>query len=211
MSEPTETTGLPNTELPNTGFPWRPDDGHRSALRVALDALYLWSGYLAAFFLVVIFLLMMGLSLGRQVGINIPSGDDFAAWSMAAMAFLGLAHTFKEGEMIRVGLLVDKLSGRAKRVAEILSLAVGLLILTYFAWFATKLTIESYRFNDISQGVVSIPLWIPQLGFCGGLIVLGIAFLDELVRTIAGYRPCYEKDPPKTAEELIERAASSAV
>lgn len=201
MSEPTESAH----EF------WRPNDGHRSALRIALDALYLWSGYLAAFFLVMIFLLMMGLSLGRPLGLNIPSGDDFAAWCMAAMAFLALAHTFKEGEMIRVGLLVDKLTGWKKRVAEILSLGIGLVILVYFAWFATKMTIESFKFNDISQGVISIPLWIPQLGYCGGLIVLAIAFLDELVRTLAGYRPAYEKDPPKTAEELVERAASSAV
>jgi TRAP-type C4-dicarboxylate transport system permease small subunit len=191
--------------------PWRQDDGRRSALRVILDALYLWSGYLAAFFLVMIFLLMMGLSLGRPLGVNIPSGDDFAAWSMAAMAFLALAHTFKEGEMIRVGLLVDKLTGWKKRAAEIISLGIGLVILVYFAWFATKMTIESYKFNDISQGVISIPLWFPQLGYCIGVIVLAIAFLDELVRSIAGYRPCYEKDPPKTAEELVERAASSAV
>lgn len=191
--------------------PWRPDDGHRSALRIGLDALYLGAGYLAAFFLVLIFLLMMGLSLGRPLGLNIPSGDDFAAWSMAAMAFLGLAHTFKEGEMIRVGLMVDKLGGWKKRIAEVLSLGIGLIILLYFAWFATKMTYESYMFNDISQGVVSIPLWIPQLGYSGGLIILAIAFVDELVRTLAGYRPCYEKDPPQTAEELVERAASSAV
>jgi TRAP-type C4-dicarboxylate transport system permease small subunit len=180
-------------------------------LRRGLNLLYLGSGYLAACFLVSIFVLMMGLSLGRPLGLNIPSGDDFAAWSMAAMAFLALAHTFKEGEMIRVGLMVDKLSGWKKRVAEIVSLAIGLLIVCYFAWFATRLTIDSYRFNDISQGVVSIPLWIPQLGYCLGLIILAIAFLDELIRTIAGYRPCYEKDPPATAEELVERAASSAV
>ena len=64
-------------------------------------------------FLIVIFLLMMALSLGRQVGLNIPSGDDFAAWCMAAMAFLGLAHTFRSGEIIRVGLLLDRFAGRS--------------------------------------------------------------------------------------------------
>ena len=44
---------------------------------------------------------------------------------MAAMAFLGLAHTFKRGEMIRVGLLMERLHGRAKQVAEIVALAVA--------------------------------------------------------------------------------------
>jgi TRAP-type C4-dicarboxylate transport system permease small subunit len=201
----------PAPALPIPASPWRPDEGERSAFRVLIDFVYLAAGYLAGFFLVVIFLLMMALSIGRFIGWNIPSGDDFVAWSMAAMAFLGLAHTFKEGEMIRVGLLVDKLGGRTKRAAEIISLTIGFVILTYFAWHATRLTIESYKFNDISQGVVPVPLWIPQIGYCTGLVLLAIAFLDELIRTLAGYRPCYEKDAPKTAEELVERAASSAV
>src|SRR3954462_9816897 len=87
-------------------------------IRRFLDGLYLWAGYAAGMFLVVIFLLMMALSLGRQVGLNIPSGDDFAAWCMVAMAFLGLAHTFRRGEMIRVGLLLERLAGRTRHAFE---------------------------------------------------------------------------------------------
>ena len=81
-------------------------------IRVFLDRLYLFSGYLAGLFLIAIFVLMMVLSAGRPVGINIPAGDDFISWCMAATAFLGLAHTFRRGEMIRVGLLIDRLGGK---------------------------------------------------------------------------------------------------
>ena len=83
-------------------------------IRLFLDRLYLFSGYLAGLFLIAIFVLMMLLSAGRPLGINIPAGDDFVAWCMAATAFLGLAHTFRHGEMIRVGLLIDRLRDRAK-------------------------------------------------------------------------------------------------
>ena len=37
-------------------------------IRTFLDGLYLFAGYLAGAFLIVIFLLMMALSLGREVG-----------------------------------------------------------------------------------------------------------------------------------------------
>ena len=57
---------------------------------------------------------MMFMSVGRQFGLNIPAGDDFASWCMAAMAFLGLAHTFKHGEIIRVGILLERLTGRKR-------------------------------------------------------------------------------------------------
>src|SRR5689334_10634747 len=127
-------------------------------IRSVLDGLYLFAGYLAGLFLLVIFLLMMGLSLGRGVGFNIPAGDDFASWAMAAMAFLGLAHTFRSGEMIRVGLITDRLHGKARWWFEIFSLVIGLGFVGFFAWHAVQLTYDSYRFNDMAQGVLAVPL-----------------------------------------------------
>ena len=180
-------------------------------LRRVLDGLYLGAGYLAGAFLVVIFVLMMALSLGREVGLNIPAGDDFASWCMAAMAFLGLAHTFKSGEMIRVGLLIDRFSGRPRWYFEIGSLVLGLGFVGFFAWHAVRLTYDSWRFNDMAQGVVAMPLWIPQLGYSGGLVILFIAFVDEFIHVLAGGEPRYEKPPPQSAEEVIERAVQSGV
>jgi TRAP-type C4-dicarboxylate transport system permease small subunit len=176
-----------------------------------LDGLYLAGGILAGIFLIVILLLMMALSLGRPLGINIPAGDEFAAWSMAAMSFLGLAYTFKSGDMIRVGLIVDKFEGRKKQVIEVMALLIGLGFITFFAWYATSFTYYSWLLNDRATGVVPVPLWIPQLSYCGGLILLGIALLDELIHVLMGGLPRYEKPKPKTAEEVIEQAIQSAV
>lgn len=52
---------------------------------------------------------------------------------------------------------------------------------------------------------------IPQLGYCGGLALLTIAILDELVHVLMGNKPRYEKEPPRSAEEVVERAVQSAV
>src|SRR6188474_1757523 len=109
-------------------------------LRAFLDRLYLLAGFAAGGFLIAIFILMMLLSAGRPLGINIPAGDDFVAWCMAATAFLGLAHTFRHGEMIRVGLLIDRLEGRTKRIAEIIALIIGTGFTGFFAWHASVMT-----------------------------------------------------------------------
>jgi TRAP-type C4-dicarboxylate transport system permease small subunit len=180
-------------------------------MRRLLDGLYLWAGYLAGLFLIAILILMIGLSLGRQVGFNIPAGDDFASWCMAALAFLGLAHTFKAGDMIRVGLLIDRFRGPKRWYFEMFSLVLGLGFVGFFAWHAVRLTYDSWRFNDISQGVVAVPLWIPQLGYAGGLVILFIAFVDEFVNVARGGEPGYERPPPTSAEEVIERAIESGV
>ena len=180
-------------------------------VRTFLDGLYRAAGYLAGLFLLAIFALMMGLSVGREVGINIPAGDDFASWCMAAMAFLALAHTFKSGEIIRVGLVLDRLGGRVRHVVEILCLIIGSGFIGFFAWHAVRMTYDSWRFNDMAQGVLAVPLWIPQLGYGGGLVILFVAFLDELVHVAAGHTPRYEKPPPATADEVVERAVQSGL
>lgn len=177
-------------------------------LRRILDGLYLAAGYLAAAFLLVIFGIMMVMSVGRQFALNIPAGDDFASWCMAAMAFLGLAHTFKRGEMIRVGMVLERLRGRTKQIAEIVALTIASGFVLYYTRHAVQMTYDSWRFNDMAQGVVALPLWIPQLGFSGGLAILSIALIDELVSVISGRRPSYEKgSPDETPDEFLERIA----
>ena len=155
---------------------------------------------------------MMALSVGREISLNIPAGDDFASWCMAAMAFLGLAHTFKSGEMIRVGLLIDRLRGRARWYFEMFSLVLGVGFVGFFAWHAVQMTYDSWRFNDMSQGVVAVPLWIPQLGYSGGLVILFIAFVDEFVarrrRRRAALREAAAEDAPRKSSSARSRAGS---
>jgi TRAP-type C4-dicarboxylate transport system permease small subunit len=182
-----------------------------TSVRRLLDGLYLLGGVLSGVFLILILLLMMGLSLGRPLGIDIPSGDEFASWCMAAMAFLGLAYTFKSGDMIRVGLVIDRFEGRTKRVIEVVALTIAIAFVGFFTFHAVKFVQFSHLLNDRSTGVVSVPLWIPQLGYAGGLVLLTIALVDELIHVLAGGAPRYEKPKPKTAEEVIEQAIQSAV
>jgi len=149
---------------------------------------------------------MMVMSVGRQFQLNIPAGDDFASWCMAAMAFLGLAHTFRNGEMIRVGLLIDRIEGRARHWIEIVALVVGSFFTGFFAYYAVRMTYDSWRFNDMAQGVLPVPLWIPQLGYSGGLVILSIALIDELVNVLRGNQPSYQQgSPDESPEEFVER------
>ena len=63
----------------------------------------------------------------------------------------------------------------------------------------------------MAQGVLAVPLWIPQLGYSGGLVILFVAFADELIHVVSGGEPRYEKPKPQTAEEVVEQAIQSGV
>jgi TRAP-type C4-dicarboxylate transport system permease small subunit len=179
--------------------------------RGALDGLYLVCGVLAGLALVAIAVIMLLLSVGRQVGFYLRGGDEMAAWLTAATAFLGLAYTFRHGDLIRVTLLIERLTGRPRRALETVVLLVASLFLGAFAWNALVMVWESWLYDEYAQGALAVPIWMPQAGMALGAAVLFAAVLDELARVLAGRRPHYWKDPPRTPEEVIERAAESGV
>src|SRR5262249_60484286 len=119
-------------------------------LRVVLDRLYLFAGYAAGGFLLACYVWMMLLSAARPLGLNIPAGDDLVSWCMVATSFLGLAHTFRHGEMIRVGLLIDRLEGRTRHIVEITSLLIGGFFGAFFTDLAAVLPFVSRGFPRLA-------------------------------------------------------------
>jgi TRAP-type C4-dicarboxylate transport system permease small subunit len=152
-------------------------------LQQRLDQLYLICGYLAALFLVLIFLTTMLQVVSRLAGYNIRGLTDFAGYFMAASAFLALAHTFNKGAHIRIELFLSMM-GRFRRIAEWSSFAISTLIAAWLTWFAWSMVYWSYTLNDISQGLDATPIWIPQLSMAFGFTVLALSIVDHTSRLI---------------------------
>lgn len=159
--------------------------------RRLLDAMFDAAGVLAAFFVFVIFAVMIGTSMFRVIGWRTGGFEDIVSWLTAAAAFFGMAHTFKHGDFVRVGLLLESLSPARRRVFEIIGLVVGSLFTGYLAWSVSAYVYDSFVVNDMSGGLIVIPIWIPQLSIVIGSILFFIAMLDELVLVIGGARPTY--------------------
>lgn len=177
-------------------------------MRTCLDWLYRGSGVAAAVFLALIAALVLAQIVGRLFGFLVPGADDLASYSLVATSFLALAYTLRAGGHIRVELLLQRLPARARRPAEVLALALGAAITGYFAWYTIELVMLSRRFGDMSQGVLPIPLWLPQSAMALGLIILAIAFVDELVRVLRGQPASYQEAKAAEAEAVQERAPS---
>jgi TRAP-type C4-dicarboxylate transport system permease small subunit len=157
-------------------------------MRKFLDRLYDAAGYLAAFFMVGILVMVLASVAGRLLGFNLRGSDAYAGYAMAAASFLALAHTLKRGEHIRVTLLLGALRGNARRGLELWALLAATLLAILFAVYSCKLAWQSHAFHDISTSNDATPLWLPQLAMAVGAVVLAIAFVDELVLEIQGRR-----------------------
>jgi TRAP-type C4-dicarboxylate transport system permease small subunit len=160
-------------------------------MRKFLDRLYLAAAGLAALCVLAICVLMIGQSILREFGVATGATNDFVAWLCAAAAFLAMAHAFKHGDFVRVTLLLEKLAPGPRRAFEVISLVIACFAIGYLAFWATRFTYESWQFKDMSNGLVAVPLWIPQITFVVGAWLFFVSVLDEMVLVLMGNRPTY--------------------
>ncbi len=162
-------------------------------MRRALDALYGLCGVLAALALLGIFLVMMAQMILRQFAIQFPGATDLTGYLCVMVGFLGLAWTFRKGELIRVGLLVENLPPPKRRVMEIFALTIAAVMVAYIVWWSWHDAMFSLEIEEVAQGSVAFPLWIPKLAIPIGAGVLLVAILDEWVAVLRGQKPGYAR------------------
>jgi TRAP-type C4-dicarboxylate transport system permease small subunit len=160
-------------------------------LRRFLDWLYLAAGAVGATFVALLCVLMIAQSILREFNVRTGAVNDVVAWFCAAASFFAMAHAFKHGDFVRVNLLLEKLSPGKRRVMEIACLSIGVVSVGYLAFWANKFTYDSWAFNEVAQGLLPIPIWIPQASFALGSLLLLVAMVDELVIVLRGAKPTY--------------------
>lgn len=160
-------------------------------MRRFLDRLYLASGAVGAAFIALICIVMIAQSILREFGVRTGAANDVVAWSCAAASFFAMAHAFKHGDFVRVTLLLEAVPARIRRVLEITSLAIASVSVGYLAFWANKFTYDSWQFDEKAQGLLAIPIWIPQMSFALGSILLLVAVVDELIIVLRGGRPSF--------------------
>jgi TRAP-type C4-dicarboxylate transport system permease small subunit len=172
--------------------------GRVDRLRKTLNGLYDAAAWLAALMMIGVLVMVLVGVLGRQFSFYVAGTDAYAGYLMAGSGFLALAHTFRRNEHIRVTLLLQWLTGGARRGLEIWCLGVAVLLAAVLAWYSTRLAWQSHLFHDISTSNDATPLWIPQLGMAAGTLILLVALLDDLVLELAGRG----RRPAETAEAV---------
>lgn len=179
-------------------------------MRRVLDTLYKIALWLAALSLVVIALLV-----GAQIAARILDGalalvhlprtefvilslNEICGYLLAASSFLALASTLKAGAHIRVTMVLAALGERARRRLEIVAFGFAALSAAYMTLHLANFAWVSFRFNEVSTGVVRVPLCYPQGAMALGAAILTIALLDELVVVVTKGRPSF-----RVAEDAI--------
>jgi TRAP-type C4-dicarboxylate transport system permease small subunit len=155
-------------------------------MRKLLDHFYQGLLYLAALSMVAtLATILLGVA-GREFHFDLPGLDAYAGYSIAAALFLALPATLRNGDHIRVTLLLGKLRGTPRKILDYWCLGTATFLSFYLAWYAARLVYVSYVSHDISGAADATPLWIPQLAMVVGAFGLALAFAEDLVLKLAG-------------------------
>ena len=172
-------------------------------MKSPLSYLYTAFEVLAGASLVAILLLILAGVAARFAGGQFAGTDDLSGYCLVGVFFLGLAPTYRRGEHIRVGLLIDRLGGRGRRWLEF-SLIVAAVIATGWAtWWLGRTVYDSWRFDDMALGLLAVPIWIPQLAMCVGAAGLLIALLEDVVRCLRGLQPSHLDNEEAHPDETL--------
>lgn len=160
-------------------------------MRNKLIRLFEFAGVLAALCVLAIFVIMIATTIMRETGIKTGGSDDIVAWLTASAAFLGLAATFRHGDFVRMSLVTEKLPIAARQRTEAFCLMLATAFTGYIAYSICRFVYESYEFNDYANGLIAIPLWIPQAPFAFGTVLLFLAFFDQTIHVLRKNEPDY--------------------
>jgi len=174
-------------------------------MRGALDRLYLGALWLSGLCLVAIAALVLAQIAGRVLdaalkfagrppaGFIILSLSEIAGYLLAAATCLALAGTLKAGAHIRMTMLLGAVGENRRWLCEIPAFAASAAFSGYMTHFIARLAWDSWMFNEISPGLVPVPLVWPQAAMAAGLLVLTVAILDELIVVVRTGRPSFRR------------------
>ena len=149
-----------------------------------LKSIYKYSGYIAAFFLILVAgFILIGIA-SRIFGFYIRGLAEYSGYCMAASSFFALAYTFVEGGHIRITLFLEKVEGNKKKYLETWCLMIASFFSGYLAFYFIKMLIISYKFQERSEGADEILVWIPQTSVAIGSSVFFICVLHQFILKI---------------------------
>ena len=120
--------------------------------------------------------------------------DEYCAYGLAAIIFLGAGYCLKERGHIRITLVLGFLPQKLSRIITCVATGVTTVFMGYLWWYLLKMVQSAVKYNSTSGTLTNTPLWIPQT-----LMLIGAAcfFLQLFATTFKTYQAI------ETGEEVI--------
>lgn len=105
--------------------------------------------------------------------------DEYCAYGLAAIIFMGAGYCLKEKGHIRITIVLGLLPPKLSRIITFVATGITTIFMGYLWWYLFKMVGATFRYNSTSGTLTNTPLWIPQT-----MMLIGAAcFLIQLFAT----------------------------
>ena len=108
--------------------------------------------------------------------------DEFSAYMLVTLSFLGLAYTWREKGHVRIEILVNHFPSRAYGWVRLLGLILTLIFMIQMDLAAYKMIAYALQINLRSSTWLMFPLFWPQLTVFLGFVLLTLLLIVDIAR-----------------------------
>jgi TRAP-type C4-dicarboxylate transport system permease small subunit len=149
-----------------------------------IEKIAYWGGYLSGW-LVPIMMMLVVVDVFMRYVMHRPLmvSDEFSAYMLVALSFLGLAYTWREGGHVRIEVLVSRFRGRLYDWVRLIGLILTFIFMIELDRAAYKMIVYALKINLRSSTWLMFPLFWPQLTVFIGFILLTLLLVIDIFRT----------------------------
>jgi TRAP-type C4-dicarboxylate transport system permease small subunit len=129
--------------------------------------------------------------------------DELIGYAVAACGYLGLGYTLEKGGLIRVNLVISKMSPTSfmRKLVELVCCAATLVAMAVPLWYFARSVLTKYESGYTSGTMLNAPQWIPE-----GILVIGLAifWLQLLAYTLRVLTNEVDLDASRSASFGVE-------
>lgn len=113
-------------------------------------------------------LIEIGLRALRGSGTNVLV--EFVGYGLAAITFLAASATMREGGLVRVGILLDRVSPGVRRALDVVCLLSTIAVVGMCAWYVANDMWRAWDRGYETDSLLALPSWLPPLPMFLGML-----------------------------------------
>ena len=138
-------------------------------------------------------LILIEITLRSFFGRSTQITEEYVAYGLGTMVFLGLGHALRAGALVRVDLLLGRLGPAARRFFEIATCGVTLCVMSFVLYYLSVRVGRDFAGGTISMTRAATPMWIPHAIVAFGMGIFMLQVLVYMIGQCLGATPMKEQ------------------
>ncbi len=138
----------------------------------------------ALFIIALVLLILTEIFMRTFLDKSTMLADEYSGYFYLASVFLGLGYTLSQKAHIRINILTAKLTSKWQSYFDIFAGTITFAVISFIFYRVILLTIDSYDFDMLSEGVSETPIYLTQIPMVIGSFIFVVALFTFVMKRI---------------------------